>query len=266
MDESRFLISPADLHAQLGAACAPTVVDVRRQPDFTSDDTMIASAIRRAPQGVESWIDSLRLDTPVVVYCAHGGTVSQDIAAALREAGLDARYLQGGMEEWTALALPKMTKRAVTGKWITRSRPKIDRIACPWLVRRFIDPSAEFMYVPKERVFEVARESGAIPYDIPGAEPYSHDGDRCSFDGFLRVFDVHDTALDHLALIVRAADTGRLDLTPQAAGLLAVSLGLSAIHASDDHAMLEQGMLVYDALYAWCREATTETHAWTPAQ
>jgi hypothetical protein len=137
-------------------------------------------------------------------------------------------------------------------KWITRERPKIDRIACPWLIRRFVDPAAEFLYVPTERVFAVARETGAVPYDIPGAAPFSHEGEKCSFDAFISVFGLAAPGLDRLALIVRGADTARLDLAPQCAGLLAISQGLSATFA-DDRAMLAQGMTVYDALFAWCR-------------
>lgn len=147
--------------------------------------------------------------------------------------------------------------------WVTRERPKIDRIACPWLIRRFIEPDAEFIYVPHDRVFAVATETGAIPYDIPGAEPFSHDGELCTFDAFLKHYDLRDTALQTLAMIVRGADTARPDLAPQAAGLHAISLGLSA-NIQDDHAMLEQGMVVYDALYTWCRDLQHEIHNWKP--
>ncbi len=150
-------------------------------------------------------------------------------------------------------------------RWITRERPKIDRIACPWLVLRFIDPRAEFFYEPTAQVFEEAKRLNAVAYDIPGA-PISHEGELCSFDTLLRAFDLHDAALDLLATIVRGADTDRLDLAPQAAGLLAVSLGLSQLH-QDDHAMLEAALPVYDALYAWCRQAVAgqdEKHNWKP--
>jgi hypothetical protein len=149
-------------------------------------------------------------------------------------------------------------------KWVTRERPKIDRIACPWLVRRFVEPGAEFLYVPADRVFAIAAETGATPYDIPGAEPFAHDGELCSFDAFLRHYELRDPALQRLALIVRGADTARQDLAPQASGLHAISLGLSA-NIPDDHAMLEQGMVVYDALYTWCRDLRDEVHNWTPA-
>jgi hypothetical protein len=148
-------------------------------------------------------------------------------------------------------------------KWVTRERPKIDRIACPWLIARFIDEQPEFLYVPSDRVLVVAEETGAIPYDVPGVE-LSHVGDLCSFDAFLSKYGLDDPALHQLAPIVRGADTSRLDLTPQSAGLFAISLGLSANFA-DDHEMLGHGMIMYDALYAWCRDRQGETHNWPPA-
>jgi hypothetical protein len=143
-------------------------------------------------------------------------------------------------------------------RWVTRERPKIDRIACPWLIARFIDPQAEFLYVPAGRVLAVAAETGAIPYDVPGVE-YGHRGERCSFDAFLERHGLDDPALQRLAAIVRGADTGRPDLAPEAAGLLAISLGLSRSFA-DDQELLRQGMILYDALYAWCREGQAERH------
>ena len=136
-------------------------------------------------------------------------------------------------------------------KWITRERPKIDRIACPWLVARFIDAEAEFLYVPRGDVQRIAQQTGAIPYDVPGAE-LGHVGELCSFDAFLSKYRLDDPALANLAAIVRGADTDRLNLTPQSAGLHAISLGLSACHA-DDHQMLAHGRVLYDALYAWCQ-------------
>jgi hypothetical protein len=147
-------------------------------------------------------------------------------------------------------------------KWITRERPKIDRIACPWLIARFIDKEAEFLYVPANEVLRIAQQTAAIPYDIPGVE-MSHVGDLCSFDAFLKKYELTDPALLQLAVIVRGADTSRLDLTPQSAGLYALSLGLSRVYA-DDHEMLRHGMVMYDALYAWCRECQGETHNWPP--
>ena len=148
-------------------------------------------------------------------------------------------------------------------KWITRERPKIDRIACPWLIARFIDTTPEFLYVPAADVLRIAAETGATPYDIPGVA-LSHVGELCSFDAFIAKYGLTDPALQPLALIVRGADTSRLDLTPQSAGLYAVSLGLSRCFA-DDHEMLKHGMVMYDALYAWCREGREETHRWPPA-
>jgi hypothetical protein len=148
-------------------------------------------------------------------------------------------------------------------KWVTRERPKIDRIACPWLIARFIDDAPEFLFVPPDRVLAVAEEAGAIPFDIPGVE-LSHDGALCSFDTFLKKYRINDAALRDLAVIVRGADTGRLDLAPEAAGLLALSLGLSVLFR-DDNEMLRHGMVAYDALYAWLKEARRETHGWPPA-
>ena len=147
-------------------------------------------------------------------------------------------------------------------KWITRERPKIDRIACPWLVTRFIDREPEFLYVPASQVFEVARSSGAIPYDIPGAE-LSHVGELCSFDAFLKKYALDEPALQTLAAIVRGADTSRLGLTPQSPGLYAISLGLSEVY-KDDQEMLKHGLVMYDALYAWCKSCQGETHNWPP--
>jgi hypothetical protein len=147
-------------------------------------------------------------------------------------------------------------------KWVTRERPKIDRIACPWLIKRFIEPDAEFLYVPAADVLRVAAEQHATPYDIPGVE-MSHVGEHCSFDAFLAKYRLADPALQQLALIVRGADTSRLDLAPQSAGLFAISLGLSQTF-SDDHQMLEHGMVMYDALYAWCKSCLEETHNWPP--
>jgi hypothetical protein len=148
-------------------------------------------------------------------------------------------------------------------RWITRERPKIDRIACPWLVLRFIDPQAEFVYVPADRVLAEAERKNAEPYDIPGVR-FSHRGPRCSFDAFIEDFELREDALDVVATIVRGADTGALSLAPEAAGLLAVSLGLSQ-QFPDDQEMLRAGLVIYDALYAWARNARTERHGWPPA-
>ena len=228
MEQVLSLISTTDLYGRLGTATAPTVVDVRRPADFATAGELIISAFHRAPDEVEQWRKDLPSGRQVVVHCVHGRQVSQGVAAALRAAGIDASYLQGGIAGWIAEGLP--TYRAIgatPGKWVTRERPKIDRIACPWLIRRFIDPQAEFIYVPPKDVLTVAKETGGTPYDIDGVE-FAHEGERCSFDTILRIYGIKDPALDHLATIVRGADTSRHDLSPQCGGLFAISLGLSA--------------------------------------
>lgn len=263
MDGIQLSISPLQLCGQLGTARAPMVLDVRRSADIAPEDRIIVSACRRDPEDVARWADDLAPGANVVVYCARGGHVSQGVAAVLRERGLGAHFLEGGIAGWREGALP--TRRIVAptpGKWVTRERPKIDRIACPWLISRFIDPEAEFIYVPPVQVLSVASETGATPYDIAGVQ-FTHEGERCSFDTILRIYDIRDPSLDHLAMIVRGADTSRHDLTPQCGGLFAISLGLSA-NFSDDHEMLEHGMVMYDALYAWCRSLQAETHNWPP--
>ncbi|MDP1736047.1 MAG: chromate resistance protein [Caulobacter sp.] len=159
-------------------------------------------------------------------------------------------------------ATPMSPTQPRPSRWITREKPKIDRIACPWLVSRFVDPAAEFIFVPADRVQAEAESREAIPYDIPGVD-FSHDGELCSFDAFIDHFGLKEAALDRLALIVRGADTGRLDLAPECAGLLAVSLGISA-SAADDAGALAMGFPVYDALYAWARDVGGETHGWPP--
>lgn len=147
-------------------------------------------------------------------------------------------------------------------RWVTREHPKIDRIACPWLIARFIDEDPQFLYVPTADVLKIAEEEGAIPYDIRGVE-LSHDGELCSFDAFLKKYQLTDLPLQQLAEIVRGADTSRLDLTRESPGLYALSLGLSQVFA-DDHEMLQHGMVMYDALYAWCKYCQAETHNWPP--
>lgn len=149
-------------------------------------------------------------------------------------------------------------------KWITRERPKIDRIACPWLIKKFIDPNAEFLYVASAEVMATAKAQEAIPYDVPGVE-LTHDGPLCSFDAFIKKYELKDPALNHLAEIVRAADTDTLEKSIQAPGLLAITLGLSQ-NIEDDHQMLEVGMTIYEALYSWCQSLTNERHGWNPEQ
>jgi rhodanese-related sulfurtransferase len=261
MDDRNRSISPQDLYARLGSDAAPIIVDVRRDVDFATAATLVADAFHRSPDNVELWQTDLPNGRQVVTYCLHGREVSQGVAAALRLMGVEANFLEGGIANWTDHKLPTHRNIGATpGKWVTREHPKIDRIACPWLIRRFIDFNAEFIYVPKDHVLAVAKQLGGIPYDIDGVE-FTHEGECCSFDTILRIYEIEDPALDHLATIVRGADTSRHDLSPQCGGLFAISLGLSA-NFPDDHEMLKHGMVIYDALYTWCRSLQAETHNW----
>ena len=251
-------ISAASLRQTLASGQPPLVIDVRKGPTFLGAPDLIRGALRRDPLRVTDWGKSLPSKADVVVYCAHGHEVSQSAAKAL-----GARYLEGGIEAWRAAGGELFAKpRGASSRWVTRERPKIDRIACPWLVKRFVDPEAEFLYVPTPDVKRVAAEREAVPYDIPDVE-FTHEGELCSFDAFIKRFRLQDPALAELALIVRGADTGRLDLAPQSAGLAAVSLGLS-LNFKNDLEMLEHGLTVYDALYAWCKKGKDEVHTWNP--
>lgn len=261
MDGHQPSISLQDLYARLGTAAAPVVIDVRRTAAFDKADNLIASAFYRSPDEVQQWRHTLPAGRPIVAYCVHGHEVSQGVTALLRAAGLDAAYLEGGIDAWISGQLPTALKRGTdAGKWVTREHPKIDRIACPWLISRFLDPNAEFIYVPANRVVAMAKEVGGTPYDIDGVE-FTHEGERCSFDTVIRIYGIRDAALDDLAAIVRGADTSRHELSPQCGGLFAISLGLSA-NFPDDHEMLKHGMVIYDALYTWCRSLQAETHNW----
>lgn len=243
----------------------PRLLDVRREERYLSTPHTIRGAVWRRPEAVDEWASELSGAQPIIVFCVFGHEVSQNVAARLRARGLRAAYLQGGFAGW-AEAGGQLSARpdTVPSRWITRSRPKIDRIACPWLVKRFINPDAAFFYVPTDQVRTSAAELAAEPFDITGVA-YSHQGERCSFDTFIEKHGLHDDpALMRLAEVVRGADTDRLELAPEAAGLLAVSLGLSVRHA-DDLAMLEAALPVYDAFYARFASAATETHTWRPA-
>jgi rhodanese-related sulfurtransferase len=245
-------VSSGELYARLGTAAAPVLLDVRRDDAFNKDNGLIIGAFHRSPEEVEPWSKYLAPDHPVVAYCVHGHDVSQGVAARLHSGGIKASYLEGGIAGWRAAGLPTRKRLGVVeNKWVTREHPKIDRIACPWLISRFVNPLAEFLYVPVTEVVAVAKAAGATAYDIKDAE-FGHVGDQCSFDAIMRIFEIRVPALDRLATIVRGADTSRPDLTPQCAGLLAISHGLSANHP-DDHEMLKHGMIIYDALYTWCR-------------
>ncbi len=262
------MITPQKLVPLLGTDRCPLIVDVRRAVAFAAAPTRIAGAVWRDHMKSAEWLPLLPTGRPLVVYCAHGHNVSEIATARLTAAGADVSMLEGGIDAWIATGGPLVARSApglepglpVPSVWVTRARPKIDRIACPWLIRRFIDPLAVFHFVSAEWVKDVADEIGAIPYDIKDVH-YSHRGDECTFDTLISEFGLTHPALLHLARIVRGADTAQLDMEPQAAGLLAISLGLSAIE-DDDLAQLEKGMTIYDALYGWCRYATSETHNW----
>lgn len=273
MGDSRdFLIGVAELADVLGTPRAPLLIDVRRSEAFQKSDRFIPAAQWRGHAAAQQWAGDLPPGASVVCYCVHGHAVSQAAVAHLRERGIAARALAGGFDGWVAAGGPTILRAAMPPRpegsptrWVTRVLPKIDRIACPWLIRRFIDARAEFLYVEAKYVEGVAKETGAVPYDIEGVK-LTHRGDGCSFDALIEDFGIRDAALDRVALVVRGADTGRFDLAPEAKGLLAISLGISAQSGGDDHAALARGFPVYDALYAWARHATAETHGWPPAK
>jgi rhodanese-related sulfurtransferase len=261
-------LSPQQLIPLVGTDRCPLFIDVRRAAVFASSENRIAGAIWRDHMKTDEWLPRLPDRRPIVVYCIHGHNVSEIAAAHLAAAGADAAILDGGIEAWVAAGGPTVTREAPgleaglakPSVWVTRERPKIDRIACPWLIRRFIDPFAVFHFVAAEWVKDIADETGAIPFDIKQVH-YSHRDEECTFDTLIAEFGLTDPALLHLARIIRGADTARMELEPQAAGLLAISLGLSAIE-EDDLPQMEKGMVMYDALYGWCRYATAETHNW----
>jgi rhodanese-related sulfurtransferase len=265
-----FFVSVEELRARLGRGDAPVIFDVRRAETYAGSAQVLPTARWREHTRADDWSRSLPSDADVVVYCVHGHQVSQLAAAALREKGMRARVLKGGFDAWRNSGAPIIAKAALPGRdesvpsrWVTRVHPKIDRIACPWLIRRFIDREAKFYFVEPSQVVSAAKEVGGIPYDVEGVE-FTHDGPLCSFDTIIKRFGLNDPLLDSLSLIVRGADTGRPDLAREAAGLLAVSLGISALSGDDDAGALKRGFPVYDALYAWLRNAKSETHGWPP--
>ncbi|APF38149.1 MULTISPECIES: sulfurtransferase/chromate resistance protein [Chelatococcus] len=259
-------ISPDKLFRLVGTPKCPVLVDVRTDEDFAAEPRLVPGATRRPGTEVARWAQEF-IGCQVVVICQKGLKLSHGAAAWLRQAGIAAEVLEGGTQAWSAAGLPmvpfaKLPTADAQGRtlWVTRSRPKIDRIACPWLIRRFVDPAAVFLFVPPSEVLAVADRFGATPFDVEEVF-WSHRGPLCSFDVMVEEFGLTVGPLSHLAAIVRGADTARLDLAPEAAGLLAVSLGLSRMYA-DDNEQLEAGLVLYDALYRWCRDATDETHNW----
>ena len=260
-------ISPDKLARLIGTPAAPRLIDLRGDEDFAADPRLVPGAVRRpldrTPHGPPATDGR-----PSVLICRDGSSLSQGAAAWIRHEGIAAQLLEGGTAAWASAGLPmvpeaRLPRRDERGRtvWVTRARPKVDRVACPWLIRRFVDPDAVFLFVPPAEVAGVAERFGAAPFDVDGVF-WSHRGEECTFDTMVDELGLSGfAALKHLALIVRGADTARPDLVPEAAGLLAVSLGLSRAH-SDDGEQIEAGMIVYDALYRWCRDAVDETHDW----
>ena len=257
-------INAAQLSRLVGTSDAPIIVDVRIDTDHASDPRMLPASVRRDYRTVSSWADQFA-GRFVVVVCQRGQQLSQGVAAWLRHAGARAESLEGGFEAWVhgngLLVRPDhVPQRDDQDRtvWVTRARPKIDRIGCPWLIRRFVDSSAVFLFVAPAEVAGVADRFHATPFDVEGVF-WSHRGALCTFDVMVDEFGLHCEARDRLVLIVRGADTAHLDLAPQAAGLLAASLGLSRMH-KDDLVQLDAGFSFYDAFYRWARDAIGEEH------
>jgi rhodanese-related sulfurtransferase len=260
-------ISSEKLRRLIGVPHGPAVVDVRAKEAFAADPRFVPGAIRRRYETVSSWAPEFAGRSAVVI-CEKGQKLSEGAAAWLRHAGASsAEVLAGGHAAWAHAGLPlvpegKLPPRDSHGRtvWVTRSRPKIDRIACPWLIRRFVDPEAVFLFVSPAEVQPVAERFNGAPFDIEGVV-WSHRGELCTFDIMLDELALRSEPLDRLATIVRGADTARLDLAPEAPRLLAASLGLSRMHL-DDVEQLAAGMALYDSFYRWARDASDETHDW----
>jgi rhodanese-related sulfurtransferase len=259
-------IAPDKLARLIGTAKSPIIIDVREDDALAADKRLIPASVHLPYATAERWASAYSGKT-VAVSCQRGKKLAEGAAAWLRHYGASAEVVEGGFEAWRDAGLPlvplaALPKRNASGAtvWVTRSRPKIDRIACPWLIRRFIDPEAVFLFVAPAEVLAVAERFEATPFDVEDVF-WCHRGELCTFDVMVLEFGLKSAPLERLAAIVRGADTSRLDLAPEAAGLLAISLGLSRMFA-DDLQQLEAGILVYDALYRWCRDATEETHNW----
>jgi rhodanese-related sulfurtransferase len=259
-------ISATKLARLIGTPNAPDIIDVRLSDDFLADQRILPASKRQSHKTVSDWCDRYK-GRFVVTVCQRGAKLSQGTAAWLRQAGANALVLEGGFVAWAEEKLPlvpvaKLPASRDTGStvWVTRSRPKIDRIACPWLIRRFVDPQSIFLFVNPSDVEAVAKHFDGTAFDIENTF-WSHRDDRCTFDVMVEEFGLSTLPLLHLSKIVRGADTARPELGPEAAGLLAISLGFSRMY-SDDIAQLDAVMPVYDALYRWCRDALDETHNW----
>jgi len=259
-------ITITQLNRLIGTPDCPLLVDVRIDEDFAAEPYFLPGSIRHPFNEMASLKERVR-NEKIVIYCKKGHKISQGAAAILRDEGVMVETLEGGEIAWRDAGLPliaaeKLPPRNEQGRtvWVTRHRPKIDRIACPWLIRRFIDPFAQFLFVSPNQVENVAEKFSATPFDIEGVF-WSHRGENCTFDTMIEEFGLQSDALNRLATIVRGADTNRHDLAPEAAGLLAASLGLSRMYR-DDLAQLDAGMVLYDSFYRWARDATDEGHDW----
>jgi rhodanese-related sulfurtransferase len=266
---STTLITISQLSRLVGLPQAPAIVDVRTDEDYRADPRLLPGSIRRDYRAISQWAPEYR-GKSVVAVCQKGQKLSEGTAAWLRHEGIGAEALEGGFEGWNKavellVRTDKIPPRDDKGRtlWVTRSRPKIDRIACPWLIRRFIDPNAVFLFVIAPEVMAVAERFKATPFDIEEVF-WSHRGESCTFDTMVEEFGLRTPPLLHLAKIVRGADTARSDLAPECAGLLAASLGYSRMYR-EDLPQLDAAMSLYDAFYRWCRDATAETHNW-PSQ
>lgn len=252
-------ITPKQLMRLIGLPDQPVIVDICLDEDFAQDPYLIPGSIRHPHSDMDGLVARIGALSCVVV-CQKGLKLSQGLASRLRGRGIAAEFLQGGMVGWRETRDAPRTKFStlpLTNLWVTRHRPKIDRVACPWLIRRFVDPQAEFVFVSPDQVLSVAERFDATAFDVQGTH-FTHHGANCTFDAMLDTFDLHTPALDNMATIVRAADTGTTT-SPQAAGLLAISLGLSRMYRND-HAQLDAAFPLYDALYRWARDAADETH------
>jgi len=269
MLSASYSILPNDLWNLIASNLSPQILDVRRREAFDASPQLLPGAVWRDAAQVAQWSGALDRTRPIVATCKAGHEMSQSTVAQLRADGFDARLLEGGYAAWTDTGLPFVTKTeldriapARPSLWVTRRRPKLDRVACPWLIRRFLDPEARFLFVDPDQVQNVAREVRAIPFDIKDVE-LSHEGEHCTFDTMLRLFGLdNEPSLARLALIVRGADTARYDFAPEAAGLHAVAIGMSALAGDDDYGLMQRGFMIYDALFAWLRFAADEKHNW----
>lgn len=262
-------ITVSQLTRLIGTPDCPIIIDLRIDEDFAEDPRLIPQSFRHSFRDITSLVPKLGT-TRVVVSCHKGKKISQGVVAILRDHGVQVESLEGGFNGWrdgdgALVQASKIPKHNSEGRtvWVTRQRPKIDRLACPWLIRRFIDRNAQILFVAPSEVLDVAEKFDATPFDVEDVF-WSHRDDRCTFDTMIEEFELRTPPLKQLATIIRGADTNKHDLAPESAGLLAASLGLSRMYR-DDLAQLEAGMTLYDAFYRWARDATKEVHDWPAA-